>query len=266
MPRLTSVDDNEIFYRDLGEGRPVLLVHGWGASHEFFDPQITALCDDYRVVPVDLRGHGKSDKPASGYTYDDHCRDLQAVVDQLGLSDVTLLGWSMGGGVAFNFAGKWGDSLSQLVLVGPAAPKYLAGDGWEYGMSYEEAAPLREQERTDTPAFRQWVYEQATHVDVGEETRRWFWECSMQTPTWSGLKSWDALVSEDMRDLVPEITVPTLILQGEEDALVPGEAVEYLGDELDSVEVTFYEECGHTPHWEVRETFNQDLTEFLAGA
>ena len=85
MPRITSFDGTELYYEDVGEGRPVVLAHGWSASHEFFDPQIAALRDDYRMIGVDLRGHGKSSKSADEYGYDAHSRDLEYLMDELEL-------------------------------------------------------------------------------------------------------------------------------------------------------------------------------------
>ena len=80
----------KIFYEEAGEGRPVVMVHGWSANHTFWEPQITALCESYRTIAVDLRGHGRSDKPARGYNFDDHCKDLKRVMSGLGVEDATL--------------------------------------------------------------------------------------------------------------------------------------------------------------------------------
>ncbi len=263
MPTVESFDGTELFYEDVGEGHPVVLVHGWSASHEFFDPQIAAFNDSYRMIGVDLRGHGKSEKPAGDYDYDTQCRDLQHLMGELNVDDATLVGWSMGGGVVTRYAGSFGDYISQLGLIGPAAPKFLQDEDFPHGLPEEEVLPLLEMEKNDRPDYRHTVYEQAVHREVDDATHQYMWELSMQTPTWAGVPSFEALMEEDMTDDVTNIDVPTTIFQGNQDAFCSLEGAREMAAEIDDAELVEYDDVGHTPHWEITDQFNEDFGDFL---
>lgn len=264
MPRVESFDGTELFYEDVGEGRPVVLVHGWSASHEFFEPQITAFSDSYRMIAVDLRGHGKSDKPGGDYSWDVFAKDLEHLMGELGVEDATLVGWSFGGGVVTRYAGDIGDYISQLALVGPAAPKFLADDDYPYGLPEEEVLPLFDEEKNNRPEFRHTVYDAAVHRELDEATHEWMWQLSMQTPRWSSVPSYETLMYEDTLDDVGRIDVPTRIFQGDQDAFCPVDGAHDLADRIPDADVIEYEDVGHTPHWEITDQFNEDFGEFLA--
>jgi pimeloyl-ACP methyl ester carboxylesterase len=263
MPRITSFDGTELYYEDVGEGRPVVLAHGWSASHEFFDPQIAALRDDYRMIGVDLRGHGKSSKSADEYGHDAHCRDLEYLMSELELEDPTLIGWSWGGGIATRYAGSFGTHISQLGLIGPAAPKFIADDEFPHGLPEEEVMPLLEMEKNNRPDYRHTVYNQAVHQEIDEAAHDYMWELSMQTPTWTGVPCFEALLEEDMTDDVTNIDVPTRIFNGDQDAFCPAEGAHWMAERIDEADVVEYSDVGHTPHWEITDTFNEDLRAFL---
>ena len=109
-----------------GSGRPVVLIHGWPLSAQAWEPQVSVLrAAGYRVVAYDRRGFGRSDKPESGYSYDTLADDLQRVMDQCGLQDVTLVGFSMGGGEVARYIGRFGESRLHSVVFAAAVPPYL---------------------------------------------------------------------------------------------------------------------------------------------
>jgi len=109
-----------------GGGRPVVLIHGWPLSAQAWEPQVSVLqAAGYRVVAYDRRGFGRSDKPESGYSYDVLADDLQRVMDQCGLQDVTLVGFSMGGGEVARYIARHGESRLRSVVFAAAVPPYL---------------------------------------------------------------------------------------------------------------------------------------------
>ncbi len=124
-----------LFYQDWGQGKPVVMIHGWPLSHEMWEYQMTELPKQgIRCIAYDRRGFGKSSKPWSGYDYDTLADDLKAVLDELDLQDVTLVGFSMGGGeVARYFSRHGGARVSKAVLVSAVTPFMLQTDdnpGW----------------------------------------------------------------------------------------------------------------------------------------
>lgn len=117
----------KIYYQDLGEGPPVVLIHGWPLSHEMWEYQLNTLIEGgFRVIAYDRRGFGKSSKPWNGYDYDSLTQDLKALIETLDLRDVTLVGFSMGGGEAVRYLSRYGaERISKLVLLGSVTPFML---------------------------------------------------------------------------------------------------------------------------------------------
>ena len=264
MAYIESFDGTKIFYEEVGIGRPVVFAHGWSLCHEFWDPQVTALATDYRTISVDLRGHGKSDKPLSDYSYETHSKDLLCLMESLNLENVTLVGWSFGGALAIKYAATIGERLLQLVLVGPGAPRFTNSDDWSYGVPPEVAQSFLQREATERIPYRKFIMEQTFYKEVSKEIMDWSLSLSLQTPTWSGLRNLETILTEDLREILPQIKVPTLILQGEFDAFVSIAGANYLKGNIDNCDLIVYKESGHIPHWENTEEFNNDLKNFLS--
>lgn len=108
MPYCTSNDGIRLFYDDIGQGRPLVLIHGWTFSGRFFHPNVSALAKNARVVSIDLRGHGRSDKPNHGYRISRLAADLRDLLQELDLRDVTLLGWSLGAPLIWSYLELFG--------------------------------------------------------------------------------------------------------------------------------------------------------------
>lgn len=118
MPYVDVAPGVRMAYEDRGTGRPIVFVHGWGGSGDVWDYQVLDLADQFRVITVDLRGHGVSDKPWGDYGYATFCADLATLMRELSLEDVTLVGWSMGGHIGLKFVQTIGAPVARLVLTG----------------------------------------------------------------------------------------------------------------------------------------------------
>src|SRR5215813_11754261 len=134
MPKVTVGRENsggiDIYYEDHGAGQPVVLIHGYPLSGRAWDKQVPALLEaGYRVITYDRRGFGNSSQPSTGYDYDTFASDLKALIDELDLHDVTLVGHSMGTGEVTRYIGKYGsDRITRGVLVSPIPPFLLQAD------------------------------------------------------------------------------------------------------------------------------------------
>src|SRR3569833_472022 len=117
-------EEVKLYYQDIGTGKPVVFIHGWPLSHEMWEYQVTDLYKQgLRCISYDRRGFGKSSKPVSGYDYDTLAADLNAVIEQLGLEDVTLVGFSMGGGEVVRYISRYGSQkVSKIALVSSVTP------------------------------------------------------------------------------------------------------------------------------------------------
>lgn len=211
-----------------GDARPVVLIHGWPLTAHAWEPQVPALiAAGYRVVTYDRRGFGRSDKPASGYSYDLLADDLQRVMVQCGLQDATLVGFSMGGGEVARYIARHGESRLPSVVFAAAVTPYLltSVDNPEGPLTPEIAQDMRTALEQDRSAF----FDQFTEdffsangvLQVTESQRGEALAMCQQSAQQAALACMDAFVTTDFREDLKRVTVPTLVLHGEADAIVP---------------------------------------------
>ena len=210
-----------------GTGRTVVLIHGWPLSGESWSKQVPAFVEaGYRVVTYDRRGFGRSDKPKTGYDYDTLTEDLHTLLTELDLNDVTLVGFSMGGGEVARYFTKYGTERLHSVVFASAVPPYLlrTNDNPEGPLSKEQAAAMTAGLTKDEDSF----YDQFTtdffSVDgvlkVSEADRQEALALAKQASKAAALEAMASFASTDFRDDLLKVTVPTLVIHGAGDAIV----------------------------------------------
>lgn len=213
-----------------GSGRPVVLIHGWPLSAQAWEPQVSVLHEaGYRVVAYDRRGFGRSDKPTSGYGYDTLADDLQRVMDQCDLKDVTLVGFSMGGGEVARYVARHGESRLHSVVFAAAVPPYLmqTADNPDGPLTPEKAQEKSAAFEQDRAAY----FEQFTTaffsadgvLQVTEAQRREAIALCEQSAQHAALACMDSFATTDFREDLKQLTVPVLVIHGGSDAIVPFE-------------------------------------------
>jgi non-heme chloroperoxidase len=255
-----------LFYRDLGAGRPVVLLHGWTMTHQVWDRTVQDLASRFRLILPDLRGHGESDKPVGDYAPDRHAADVHALMAQLDLRDVTLIGWSFGGTTALCVAQEYPDRLAQLVLINAAAPKYLATAEFPDGHSESTLHEWLVRERDDLAAWRRFCMEAMPHRPYDELFVQWLWTQSMQSPSWAAAPMLEAYARADLRPGLDAMRIPTLILHGAHDVFCSPAAARYLAAQIPDAELIEFPDCGHSPQWEDPERCAEALDAFLMRA
>ena len=211
-----------------GPGRPVVLIHGWPLSGESWSEQVPALQQaGYRAITYDRRGFGRSDKPLTGYSYDTLTEDLHALLTELDLTDVTLVGFSMGGGEVARYFSAHGDERLRSVVFAAAVPPYLmkTGDNPDGPLEKTQAAEMTAQLTADQDKF----YDQFTTeffsadgvLQVTEEQRQQALTLCRQADKKAALACLNAFGVTDFRDDLTKVSVPTLVLHGSADATVP---------------------------------------------
>ena len=213
-----------------GSGRPVVLIHGWPLSGESWKKQVPAFeAAGYRVITYDRRGFGRSDKPLTGYDYDTFASDLDALLTELDLRDVTLVGFSMGGGEIARYIGTRGEERLHSVVFASAVPPYLekTDDNPDGPLTKEAAAEMTAGLTKDEDSF----YDEFTTgffsangvLKVTEAERQEAIALAHQSKKHAALASMAAFATTDFRDDLTMVTVPTLVIHGDSDATVPFE-------------------------------------------
>ena len=213
-----------------GVGRAVVLIHGWPLSGESWSEQIPALtAAGFRVISYDRRGFGRSDKPKSGYDYDTLTDDLQAILETLNVTDATLVGFSMGGGEVARYVSRFGEERLHSVVFASAVPPFLQqqADNPDGPLTEELANGMTEGLEADPASFYDGFTVQFFtangELKVTEAQRQDALRLANQADKNAALQAMAAFGSTDFREDLPKVTVPTLVIHGDGDGVVPFE-------------------------------------------
>ena len=220
-----------IAYEDVGIGSPVILIHGWPLSGRSWEKQVPALVDaGYRVITYDRRGHGGSSQPWDGYDYDTLAADLNALIEQLDLHDITLVGFSMGGGEVARYVGRYGTARLSKAVFAAAVPPYLykTAANPDGGLDDATIANFLGGMQSDRPAFidgfLHGFFTAGTKTDLISEPARLY---HLQIAEFGSAKAQidciKAFSYTDFRADLERFAIPTLVIHGDSDGIVPFE-------------------------------------------
>lgn len=272
MPYVKTRDGTNLFVKDWGQGRPVVLIHGWPLSADSWDPQAMALADaGYRVIAYDRRGFGRSDQPWSGYDYDSLSDDLADVMAESGVSDdAALIGFSMGGGeVARYMSRHGGKGVSRVGFIGSVVPYMLQTEDNPDGVPQDQLQEIADNIKADRPKFFRTFFDQFYGVGfitspVSEEVLDLSWNTAMLAGLKPTLACAESFGTTDFRPDLPSITVPTLIIHGTSDQTVPIDATgRALAKALPDAELIEYDGAPHGLFATESDRLTDDLLSFL---
>jgi non-heme chloroperoxidase len=211
-----------------GSGRPVVLIHGWPLSGESWSAQVDALASaGYRVITYDRRGFGRSDKPLVGYTYEVLSDDLSALVEALDLREATLVGFSMGGGEVASYCARFGASRLRSAVFASSVTPYLltTKDNPDGPLSKKQAAQMAASLTANQDEFYEQFVSDLFSADgvstVSEEQRKETLELCHQAGKLPALACLSTFGSTDLREDLEKVSVPTLVIHGDVDQVVP---------------------------------------------
>ncbi|GAY14008.1 alpha/beta fold hydrolase [Mycobacterium sp. shizuoka-1] len=232
MPFVTAEDGAQIFFRDWGAigGRPVILSHGWPLNSDSWEAAALFLAGHgYRVIAHDRRGHGRSSQTWHGNEMDTYADDLQVLIDALDLGDTTLVGHSTGGGEVVRYIGRHGTGrVAKLVLVAAVPPLMLEGPDNPGGLSAATFDELRTGETTDrSQLYRNLAdgpfFGHNRSGDISQGIRDAFWARAMACGHRAAYECIAAFSATDFRGDLAKIDIPTLVIHGDDDQIVPFE-------------------------------------------
>jgi pimeloyl-ACP methyl ester carboxylesterase len=232
MPYIGIGEENfgniDLYYEDHGTGKPVVLIHGWPLSGASWEKQVAALLTaGYRVITYDRRGFGRSSQPATGYNYDIFAEDLHKLVKKLDLHDLALVGFSMGGGEVARYLGTYGsERVSKAVFIASVSPFLLKTTDNPEGVDGSVFEEIKKAIATDRPAFLSTFLANFYNVDalggkrISDQVVQYSWNIAVGASakgTLDCVPAWGT----DFRNDLSRINVPTLVIHGDADRILP---------------------------------------------
>lgn len=266
MPQLTASDGARIAYGDEGHGRPLVLLHGLMAHGGFFERQ-RPLRERFRLIVVDLRGHGRSPSPGGRSTIERMAEDVGELCGALDLRDALGIGWSMGATILWKvLVGPEADRFAGAVVI-DMTPRVLNGDGWTLGLSPEACEARTHAIAEDFGTFAAAAAENIVAQPLGPRERelaRWAGQEFGRNDPKSIAGIWASLVDQDQRDTLQRIGHPTLIVHGERSALYGAATAAHIEAALPDARTVAFPGAGHAPHLEQPDLFNRTISDFAA--
>ncbi|KQY58238.1 alpha/beta hydrolase [Aeromicrobium sp. Root495] len=262
-----DVDGTRLHVQDLGEGPVAVLVSGFGLDHQLWDRQVRVLVEaGLRVVCVDQRGHGLSDRPLSGYAVEDLAEDLRRVLEALDLRDVTLVGHSFGGQVAFRLAATDPDRVARLVLVGSNGLRASRSEAFPFGRSPEATIDaLVQAESEQRVASRVQTIASGFAAQPDPAVLEWLVAVSLQMPSWAAVACYRSMLETDLMDDLLRVGQPVLQVIGSADPVHSAKGARWLSERLVDSTLVEIEGCGHYPMLEAADAFEAALVPFARG-
>ncbi len=271
MPFIKATDGTQLFYKDWGHGRPVVLIHGWPLDADMWEYQAPALAHaGFRVIAYDRRGFGRSDQPWTGYDYDTLADDLAAIIQGLALKDAALVGFSMAGGEIARYMSRYGGAdAAKAVLISSICPFLLATGDHPDGAPQSLFDGMVDGLKKDRPNF------------LAEFSKTFFGVGMLSSPVSANLIQWTgnmamlaspkatvdcvrAFGETDLRPDMADFKVPTLVIHGDADKTVPFEiSGKVAARMIRGAELKVYEGAPHAVPFTHHERLNQDLIAFL---
>lgn len=261
MPKINVGKNVNIHFEDWGAGKTIVFVHGWPFDHRIFEYQMMALAKrDCRVVGIDLRGFGNSDKPWDGNDYDTWAADIGKVISELTLRDVTLAGFSMGGSIVAHYVARRIDTrISKLAIM---------------GASLLSSAPKPEDKKlldgnikrllTDRPKFMHDYMADLMNSPAGPEYLHWLASMGMTASLRACMRGLEELRDRDLRPVLGNIRIPTRFFHGALDNVIPYSIAEAQTALMKGASLVRFENSGHALFWDEKDKLVEELDKFAA--
>jgi non-heme chloroperoxidase len=268
---ITTTDGTVLYYKDWGSGQPVVFSHGWPLDADAWDEQLDLVAGHgFRAVAHDRRGHGRSSQPWNGNDLDTYADDLAELIAQFDLHDVILVGHSTGGGEVTRYIGRHGTArVAKAVLVSAIPPLMLRTEANPGGLPIETFDEMRTAMARDRPQFFEdlsipFYGANREHSAVSQGVRDNFWRMSMQAGYKGAYDCIEAFSETDLTEDLKRFDIPTLIIHGDDDQIVPIADSAALSSKLVAdAELKVYAGAPHGLMVTHRERFHDDLVEFI---
>lgn len=271
MPYFATTDNTKLYFEIQGEGKPVVFIHGWSCSHETASGIVQIMKENYRCISYSHRGHGASECPEKGFTVDQLARDLKELIDYLELKDVVLVGHSMGGYTIYSYISQFGcENISKIVVL-DMSPKVINDEEWKFGAfgtySPDDLKKDLEMVSQDVTKFM-WKFWRlllpdfaALPADMEELVAPGLLGVNHTLPL---LGLWQSMFTNDYRDVVKAINIPTAYIIPEK-SIYPMGAAEFIKNNAKStVKIISFPGCTHMSLTEKPTETASEIIKFLS--
>lgn len=267
MPFLLTDDNINIHYTDKGEGKAIVFIHGWASNGAGFLSSVRYLKNKHRVITVDLRGNGKSEGRDNGITIERCAKDLELLLENLNLKDITLIGWSMGAQIVFEYVKNHGEQRLKGIGIIDMTPKLINDDNWKLGLyhgdftlkdSMEYLADMCKDWMEFSDRFYNIVAPHFTEKDLVAIRN----DNALVIPH-VAISMWIAMSNSDYRDILDSISVPTLLMYGAKSTLYSKETGEYMRSKIQNSKLVWFEGGSHLLVLDDPDKFNKVVEEFV---
>jgi len=267
MPHLKAQSGIEWHYDIEGEGEHLLFLHGWGVDKRIWRQQSKFFSKYYRIMTVDLPGHGKSSWEK--VELEVMIKDLKSLLDQMQFGPMTIIGSSLGGLFALKLYELFPDEIQRMIFVG-AMPKFSKSEDYPHGLDMDKMRKLGKQLQSDYPTIVN-IFFRSLFTKEERQTRRFKWIQKFRrtepAPMKKALMEYlDILEKEDLREVLKEMKIPIQFINGREDEICSRATVAFLRKLSPESRFDIFEKCGHFPFLSKPYEFNQVMEEFLKGS
>ena len=268
---LETTDGAKIYYEDHGEGQPIVLVHGWLCSSRFWQKNVAELAHEFRVVTVDLPGHGSSSKMLTGHTIRQYARDVREVIEQLGLQETVLVGWSLGGPVVLSYYEQYSSDarLKALGLVDTAPFPFSSADWNSHVLRNYNYDALNATLGACTADLRKYAIAFTTRMfkqKPAEADMDWVVTEMMKTPPWIAEAVYSDFVMSDFAKTLPALKVPVIVFAADSGVFCKGVAMgKAIAEQVPQGTFIPFDDAGHILFYEQPQKFNSALRDFIKG-
>ncbi|PHR57980.1 MAG: hypothetical protein COA43_11435 [Robiginitomaculum sp.] len=272
MQKFVTLNGAKIAYSDVGQGTPIVCVHGWAMNKDTFTDLAHNLSNEFRVISIDLAGHGASRNTSGPYTIERAADDVYLLCEALDLTNIIALGWSMGMHVWWELISRYGEARLAGLVIEDMSPKIYNTDEWKYGTlngrTIDGIDDMLDDMLQDWTTFSYRLVPRIFAKGLGGK-----WAALAESAMRDTLDNtpeimasyWRSMAAQDYRALLPNIKSPTLIMRGGLSQLYGSGVADYLQQELKNSILMLFAQSGHAPHIEQPEQFTKTLANFAVG-
>ncbi|WP_196591558.1 alpha/beta fold hydrolase [Pectinatus frisingensis] len=260
----TTNDGAKIYYRDCGNGQPIFLLHGWLCSSKFWERNINSLAKKFRIIAMDLRGHGSSSKILSGHTVDQYARDVRELIEYLDLCDLVLVGWSLGGPTVLSYWKQYSSNsrLKGMGLVDMTPYPFSAEDWNGHALRNYNADAMNLSfsvyQKNPREYVETFIHKMFKDGQVSPEDMDWIVIEMLKTPPIIGVAAYSDYLMSDYTAVLPTISVPTIVFSGEIGIYLDGyKQGRHIASSIPHGTFIGFHDAGHMLFYEQPEKFNQ---------